>query len=92
MSSTLSEAGFRVSVDQSNERVNAKVKAAQGEKVPYMLIVGGKDEEAGTVSVRHRTAGELGAIPLGEFVERATTERDERALESKLAEAAKAEA
>ncbi|MFW5681898.1 MAG: threonine--tRNA ligase, partial [Phycisphaeraceae bacterium] len=82
----LSDAGFRVSVDKSNERVNAKVKTAQGDKVPYMLIVGGKDEEAGTVSVRHRTAGEVGAIPLGEFLERATAERDERALESRISE------
>ena len=84
----LRDAGFRVWVDQSNERVNAKVKAAQGDKVPYMLIVGGKDEAAGTVSVRHRTAGELGAIPLSEFVERATAERDERSLSSALEGAA----
>ena len=89
---TLADAGFRVTVDRSNERVNAKVKAAQGDKVPYMLVVGGKDEQAGTVSVRHRTAGELGAIPLSEFVERATAERDERSLDAKLATPAGASA
>ena len=56
--------------------MQAKIKIAQDMKVPYMLIVGGKDETSGSVSVRERTRGDLGAIPLATFVERAVKERD----------------
>ena len=72
--------GLRASIDASNERVNAKVKVGVEDKVPYLLIVGGKDEEAGTVSVRHRAAGDTGAEPLEAFVERVVAERDKRQL------------
>jgi len=65
---TLSEAGFRVHLDDRNEKLQAKIRDAQLEKIPYMLIVGGKEAEAGTVSVRHRAKGDLGARPLAEFV------------------------
>ena len=85
VSAVISEAGLRVSIDTSNERVNAKIKSAQEAKVPYMLVVGGKDEATGTVSVRHRSEGELGAIALDEFVAQANAERDERALDAKVA-------
>ncbi|QNN24799.1 threonine--tRNA ligase [Planctomycetales bacterium ZRK34] len=70
----LKAAGLRTTLDNSNERVNAKIKVAQEQKVPYMLIVGGKDEAAGTVSVRERAAGDLGAIPLTQFIEQAKAE------------------
>jgi threonyl-tRNA synthetase len=59
----------RVDVDASGERVNAKVRAAQDLKIPYMLVVGGRDAEAGTVSVRDRSRGELGAMPCERFIE-----------------------
>jgi len=72
--------GFRVSVDESNDRLNAKIKAAQEAKVPYMGVVGGKDADAGTVSVRHRSQGDRGAIPLDEFVAGVVKERDERSV------------
>ena len=72
--------GLRVTTDTSSSRVNGKVKAAQEMKVPYMLVVGGKDEQAGTVSVRHRTDGDRGAVPLDQFVADAVAERDERRL------------
>ena len=65
---------FRVSLDESGDRVNAMVKVAQEEKVNYMLVVGGKDEAAGTVSVRDRSRGDLGAIPLEAFIEKAKAE------------------
>ncbi len=71
---SLTQAGFRVTLDESNERVNAKVKTAQEEKIPYMLVVGGKDESAGTVSVRCRTRGDLGAIAMDRFLELARGE------------------
>ena len=59
--------GVRVTIDKGNDRLNAKIKVAQEEKIPYMLVVGGKDKEAGTVSVRHRSEGDLGAVPVDEF-------------------------
>ena len=72
--------GFRVGLDAGNERLNAKIKVAQEEKIPYMLVVGGKDKDAGTVSVRHRTEGDKGAVPLDEFLQNAVQERDGRSL------------
>jgi len=77
---TLKAEGFRVAVDAGNERLNAKIKLAQEDKVPYMLVVGGKDQEAGTVSVRHRSKGDQGAVPLDSFIESARQERDSRSL------------
>ena len=76
----LKAAGFRVDIDANNERLNAKIKIAQEDKVPYMLVVGGKDQDAGTVSVRHRTEGDKGAIPVDAFIEAAIKERDGREL------------
>jgi len=70
----LQAAGFRATVDRSSERVNAKIRLAQEMKLPYMLVVGGRDAEAGTVSVRERSEGDLGAMPVEEFVEQATRE------------------
>jgi len=64
----LRDAGFRVHLDDRNEKLQAKIRDAQLEKIPYMLIVGGKEAEAGTVSVRHRAKGDLGARPLADFV------------------------
>ncbi|MEM9915071.1 MAG: threonine--tRNA ligase [Planctomycetota bacterium] len=76
----LKEHGFRCDMDTSSNRVSGKIKAAQEAKVPYMLVVGGKDKDAGTVSVRHRTEGDRGAVPLDEFVQGIVKERDERRL------------
>ncbi len=72
--SALDVAGFRSTLDAGNDRLNAKIKVAQDAKIPYMLVVGGKDEEAGTVSVRHRRDGDRGAMPLGAFIEQAVRE------------------
>ncbi len=80
VASQLKQAGFRVVVDRSNDRLNAKIATAQQDKVPYMLIVGGKDQEAGTVSVRHRSEGDRGAVPLAQFIADLKLERDERRL------------
>ncbi len=76
----LKAAGLRASVDTSNERVNAKIKSAQEMKVPYMLVVGGKDEAAGTVSVRHRFDGDRGAVALDQCIADLVAERDEQKL------------
>jgi threonyl-tRNA synthetase len=74
----LRAAGFRATLDDSDERVNAKVRIAQDMKVNYMLVVGGRDEQAGTVSVRDRTRGDLGAMPLDQFIDQAGTEQQTR--------------
>jgi len=63
----LTARGYRVEVDHRNEKIGFKIREAQLEKVPYMLVVGDKEAEAGTVAVRHRAEGDLGVMPLGEF-------------------------
>ena len=60
--------GMRVELDKSNNTIGYKIRAAQQEKVPYMLIVGAKEVEEGTVSVRSRKDGEKGAMPASEFL------------------------
>jgi threonyl-tRNA synthetase len=64
----LETAGFRSHLDQRNEKVNLKIRDAQLQRVPYMLVVGGREAEAGTVSVRHRKRGDLGARPVDQFI------------------------
>ena len=59
--------GFRVEVDGRNEKIGKKIREAQLEKIPYMLVVGDRDMEAGTVSPRHRSEGDLGAMSLEDF-------------------------
>ena len=59
--------GFRVEVDYRNEKIGKKIRDAQIEKVPYMVVVGDRDMEAGTVSPRHRADGDLGAMTLDAF-------------------------
>ncbi len=70
----LKDAGFRAAIDDSGDRLNGMVKVAQDDKVNYMLVVGGKDETANTVSVRDRSRGDIGAIPLNAFIEKANAE------------------
>jgi len=66
----LREVGLRVEVDDSGERMNAKIRRAQMEKIPYMLVVGDREMKAGAVAVRLRTEEDLGAMPVEDFVER----------------------
>ena len=63
----LRKQGFRVEVDSRNEKVGKKIREATLEKIPYMLVVGDRDMEAGTVSVRTRTGEDLGAMSLTDF-------------------------
>ncbi len=56
------DAGIRVELDERNEKIGKKIRDAQIEKVPYMVVVGDRDIEAGTVSPRHRSEGDLGAM------------------------------
>jgi threonyl-tRNA synthetase len=63
----LRAAGFRVNLDPRNEKLQAKIRDAQLQKIPFMLICGKKEEAAGTVSVRSRSKGDLGPQPLADF-------------------------
>jgi threonyl-tRNA synthetase len=64
----LDSAGIRATVDDRNEKVNFKIREAQLQKVPYMLVVGGREADGGTVSVRHRTRGDLGQQAFESFL------------------------
>ncbi|MEM8599567.1 MAG: His/Gly/Thr/Pro-type tRNA ligase C-terminal domain-containing protein, partial [Bacteroidota bacterium] len=61
-------AGFRVETDLRSEKVGRKIRDAEVEKVPYMLVVGGKEVEAGNVAVRRQGEGDRGAVPTAEFI------------------------
>ena len=63
----LENAGYRVEVDYRNEKIGRKIRDAQMEKIPYMVVVGDRDMENGTVSPRHRAAGDLGATAFADF-------------------------
>ena len=75
---TLKRRGLRAHLDDRNEKLPAKIRDAQIQKIPYMLVVGGKEAEAGTVSVRHRGKGDLGPKPLAEFVDSLQSAVDSR--------------
>ena len=64
----LEAAGIRVTLDDRSEKVNLKIRDAQMQKVPYMLVVGGREAEQGQVSVRHRKQADLGVKPVDEFI------------------------
>ena len=66
--------GIRFEVDDRNEKIGYKIREAQLEKVPYMLIIGEKEKESGTVSVRSRKDGDLGQIGKAEFIEKISQE------------------
>ncbi|HEY1207287.1 MAG: threonine--tRNA ligase [Bryobacteraceae bacterium] len=64
----LAGAGLRVHLDDRSEKVNLKIREAQLQKIPYMLVVGGREAVAGTVAVRNRKHGDLGAKPVEQFL------------------------
>ena len=76
----LADVGVRVAVDRTNEKVGAKIRNARLERVPYMLVLGQKEVEDGTISVRHRDREELATQTLEEFVGNITAEIKERRL------------
>lgn len=77
----LAARGLRVEVDDGPDRMGAKIRRAQLQRVPYMLVVGDREQEAGALGVRHRALGDLGAMPLEAVVERMAGERDRRDLD-----------
>ena len=64
----LEAAGFRSQLDDRKEKVNLKIRDAQMQKIPYMLVCGDREVEAGTVSVRHRKHADMGVKPVGDFI------------------------
>jgi threonyl-tRNA synthetase len=66
--------GLRVQLDERQEKIGYKIREAQLQKVPYMLVVGDREAAEGQVSVRARTAGDLGATPIGDFIAKARDE------------------
>jgi len=70
----LKAAGIRVTVDDRSEKINLKIRDAQMQKVPYMLVIGGREAEAGQVAVRHRKRADLGVTTLEEFLKTITAE------------------
>ncbi|MFG0333540.1 MAG: threonine--tRNA ligase [Maioricimonas sp. JB049] len=77
---TFRNAGFRVSIDRQSANVKKKIRDAQLELVPYMLVVGGKDQEKGGVSVRDRIDGDLGFMTTDAAVQKLCEERDNRVI------------
>jgi threonyl-tRNA synthetase len=77
----LFKSGLRVEVDYRNEKVNAKIRDAEMEKIPYILVVGDREIENGSVSVRKRKHGNLGSMRLEEFIERVRKEVLEKIID-----------
>ena len=76
----LNAAGLRAESDLRNEKIGYKIREAQLEKIPYMLIVGDKDVENGVVSVRSRDKGDLGVMTYADFFAKIKYENDEKVL------------
>ncbi|MGZ6366097.1 MAG: threonine--tRNA ligase [Ktedonobacteraceae bacterium] len=68
----LRDLGIHIELDHSSERINAKIREAQLQKIPYMLVVGDREQQSQAVSVRLRTNENLGVIPLDTFIDRIT--------------------
>jgi len=74
----LKAAGLRAAVDDSDDRMNAKIRNAQLQKIPYMLVLGGQEVESGLVNVRLRNGERLGAMPVAELVARVRQSAEQR--------------
>ncbi len=77
----LAAGGVRVELDSRNEKLGYKIREAQMQKVPYMLVVGAREQEEATVSVRRRAGEDLGAMPVEAFLERAVSLSGSRSTE-----------
>ncbi len=77
----LSEAGLRVDVDERNERMNKKIRDAELQKIPYMLVVGDKEWQTGTVSVRTKKKGNIGVYTIDEFINKTRKLIEEKSTE-----------
>ncbi|MEK7855191.1 MAG: threonine--tRNA ligase, partial [Acidobacteriota bacterium] len=80
VASELKNAGFRVEANVRSDKIGAKIRDAQMQKVPYMLVLGDQELEANTVAVRERKEGDIGAMSLEEFKEKITQQKLSRSL------------
>jgi threonyl-tRNA synthetase len=78
----LKQAGFRVDLNVKSDKIGAKIRDAQLQKVPFMLVLGDKEQEENKIAVRERKTGDLGAMTLAEFKEMARRLKETRALQS----------
>ena len=76
----LEDKGFRCEVDDRSEKIGYKIREAQLEKVPYMVVVGDKDIENNTISIRKRKEGDLGAMTVEQFLEKIVPDRDNKVI------------
>ncbi|HTK37988.1 MAG TPA: His/Gly/Thr/Pro-type tRNA ligase C-terminal domain-containing protein, partial [Pyrinomonadaceae bacterium] len=76
----LRDAGFRVEVNLKSDKIGAKIRDAQLQKVPYMLILGDKEQDEKQVAVRERKQGDIGAMSLTEFMEMIAQKRQLRSI------------
>ena len=76
----LKKYGIRVKVDDRSEKIGYKIREAQLQKTPYMLVVGDKEVEDGTVSVRHRGEGDIGSMELSSLCDRLADEVKTKAI------------
>ncbi len=77
----LLEKGYRVKLDMSSESLKYKIRLAQTQQIPYMLVVGEREKETGSVSVRHRRKGDIGTLKLEDFVEKMRNEIETKTLD-----------
>ena len=78
VAAALRDSGFRVGLDERPEKLGARIRDAQLMKIPYMLIAGAREAEARTISVRHRTQGDRGAMDMSALIEKLKAEEDNR--------------
>ena len=78
VAAALEKAGVRVESDLRNEKIGYKIREAQMQKIPYMLVLGDKERESGAVAVRTRTGEDLGAMPLADFLAKIKSEIEEK--------------
>jgi threonyl-tRNA synthetase len=80
VASKLRAAGFRVETNAKSDKIGAKIRDAQLQKIPYMLILGDQEKENGSVAVRERREGDIGTMSLPEFEEKIRLQKEQRSL------------
>ncbi|MEG1661071.1 MAG: threonine--tRNA ligase, partial [Clostridiales bacterium] len=76
----LHQAGIRVEIDTRNEKIGYKIRSAQSEKIPYMLVLGDKEQETGVAALRHRSQGDLGVMDITEIIAKLSEEIKTKAI------------
>ena len=80
VAAALRTAGFRTEIDSRSDRMNAKIRDAQLQKIPYMLVLGDREEDAKTAAVRVRGGEDPGSLPIADLIARLEEQRESKAL------------